>query len=125
MPLPNTAVRTAIDEPKVDRQARIDRLEKQLERVKGQVAEQERLERRWALFQGACAKLRQELGKTLTAEEYQAIDGLYIFLHSGDVDFVRHIPSGTSRGEDKRLEKDLDTVDALRELEELTGERGA
>ncbi len=111
----------ALEEGKtVDRQSRIEQLEKQLAKVKKDIAEQERLERRWALFEGACEKLRREMGKTLTREERNAIDGIYIFLHSGCVDFIRHIPSATSRGEDKRLEKDLDTAEALKELSSLT-----
>ena len=104
----------------VDRQSRIAQLEKQLAKVRKDIAEQERLEKRWQLFEGACKKLRQEMGKTLTREEYQAIDGIYIFLHGGCVDFVRHIPALTSRGEDKQLEKDLDTVEAMHELSSLT-----
>ncbi len=117
----SAVVDRALEEGKgVDRQSRIAQLEKQLAKVRKDIAEQERLEKRWQLFEGACKKLRQEMGKTLTREEYQAIDGIYIFLHSGCVDFVRHIPSATSTGEDKRLEKDLDTVEALHELSSLT-----
>ena len=104
----------------VDRQSRIAQMEKQLAKVRKDIAEQERLGKRCQLFEGACEKLRREMGKTLTTEEYQAIDGIYIFLHSGCVDFVRHIPSATSKGEDKRLLKDLDTAEALKELEALT-----
>ena len=116
-----SVVDKALEEGKtVDRQSRIAQLEKQLAKVRKDIAEQERLERRWALFEGACKKLRQEMGKTLTREEYDAIDGIYIFLHSGCVDFVRHVPSATSKGEDKRLEKDLDMAEALKELSELT-----
>ena len=104
----------------VDRQSRIAQLEKQLAKVRKDIAEQERLEKRWQLFEGACKKLRREMGKTLTREERDAIDGIYIFLHGGCVDFIRHIPSATSTGEDKRLLKDLDTAEALKELEALT-----
>lgn len=115
------SVNEALEEGKsVDRSQKIAELEKRLDKVKKDIAEQERVERRWALFQGACEKLRREMGKTLTREERQAIDGIYIFLHSGCVDFVRHIPSATSRGEDRQLEKDLDTAEALKELEALT-----
>jgi len=111
----------ALEEGKgVDRQSRIAQLEKQLAKVFKDITEQERLEKRWQLFEGACKKLRQEMGKTLTREERDAIDGIYIFLHSGCVDFIRHIPSATSRGEDKRLEKDLDMAEALKELSSLT-----
>ena len=104
----------------VDRQSRIAQLEKQLAKVRKDIAEQERLEKRWATLQTAFAKLRRELGKTLTPEEYNALDGAYIFLHGGCVDLVRHIPSATSRGEDRQLERDLDLVEALHELESLT-----
>ena len=104
----------------VDRQSRIAQLEKQLAKVRKDIAEQERLEKQWQLLQTAFAKLRREIGKTLTQEEYNALDGAYIFLHSGCVDLVRHIPSATSRGEDKQLERDLDLVEALHELESLT-----
>ena len=89
-------------------------------KVRKDITEQERLEKRWALFEGACKKLRQEMGKTLTREERDAIDGLYIFLHGGCVDMVRHIPSDTSKGEDKKLLKDLDTAEAMKELATLT-----
>lgn len=119
--LSRSVVDKALEEGKtVDRSARITELEKQLAKVRKDIIEQERLEKRWQTFQTACQKLRREMGKTLTQEEYQAIDGLYIFLHSGCVDFVRHVPSATSKGEDKRLERDLDTVEALHELDSLT-----
>jgi len=119
--LSSAVVDKALEEGKgVDRQSRIDALRKQLARVQKDIAEQERLEKRWATVQRAFAKLKREMGKTLTREEYEAIDGIYIFLHSGCVDMVRHIPSATSRGEDKRLERDLDMAEAMKELSELT-----
>jgi len=114
-------VEKALEEGKTaDRQPRIAQLEKQLAKVRKDITEQERLEKRWQLFEGACNKLSREMGKTLTREERDAIDGLYIFLHGGCVDFIRHIPSATSKGEDKRLEKDLDTAEAIHELSSLT-----
>ena len=116
-----SVVDKALEEGKgVDRQSRIAQLEKQLAKVRKDIAEQERLEKRWATLQTAFAKLRRELGKTLTPEEYNTLDGAYIFLHCGCVDLVRHIPSATSRGEDRQLERDLDLVEALHELESLT-----
>jgi len=119
--LSSAVVDKALEEGKgVDRQSRIDALQKQLAKVQKDIAEQERLEKRWATVQRAFAKLKREMGKTLTREEYQAIDGIYLFLHSGCVDMVRHIPSATSRGEDKRLERDLDMAEALKELNTLT-----
>ena len=111
----------ALEEGKtVDRSARIAELEKQLGKVRKDIAEQERLEKKWQVFETACKKLRKEMGKTLTREEYLAIDGLYIFLHGGCVDFIRHIPSATDAGENKRLNQDLDTIEALHELDALT-----
>ena len=119
--LSSAVVDRALEEGKgINRQERIAQLEKQLAKVRKDIAEQERLERRWALVQSAFAKLKQEMGKTLTREEYDAIDGVYIFLHSGCVDMVRHIPSATSSGEDKRLQKDLDMAEAMHELSSLT-----
>jgi len=119
--LSSSVVDEALAEGKtVDRSARIAQLEKQLAKVHKDIAEQERLEKRWQVFETACKKLRQEMGKTLTEEEYQAIDGLYIFLHSGCVDFVRRVPDATDKGENKRLNQDLDTMEALNELNALS-----
>jgi len=120
-----TLSRSVVDEvlaegKTVDRSARIAQLEKQLAKVRKDIAEQERLERRWQLIETAFNKLRRELGKTLTPEEYAALDGAYIFLHSGCVDLLRHVPGATSMGEEKRLQKDLDTIEALHELVALT-----
>ena len=119
--LSSAVVDKALEEGKgIDRQSRIDALQKQLAKVQKDIAEQERLEKRWATVQRAFAKLKREMGKTLTREEYEAIDGIYIFLHSGCVDMVRHNPSATSSGEDKRLERDLDMAEAMKELASLT-----
>ena len=119
--LNSAVVDKALEEGKgVDRQARIEALQKQLAKVQKDIAEQARLEKRWALVQSAFTKLKRELGKTLTPEEYQATDGIYLFLHSGCVDMVRHVPSATSKGEDTRLERDLDMAEALKELASLT-----
>ena len=104
----------------VDRQSRIALLEKQLAKVRKDITEQERLEKRDALVKTAYAKLCKELGKTITREEYAAIDGIYLFLHGGCVDMVRHIPSATSEGQDKKLLKDLDMAEAMKELASLT-----
>jgi len=119
--LNRSVVDKALEEGKtVDRSARIAELETQLAKVRKDITEQERLEKRWQLCETARNKLRKEMGKTLTREEYNAIDGLYIFLHSGCVDFIRHIPSATDKGENKSLNQDLDTVEALHELDALT-----
>jgi len=103
----------------VDRQERMTKLQGALEKVHKDIAEQERLEKRWAIVQSAFTKLKRELGKTLTQEERDAIDGIYLFLHSGHVDMVRHIPSSTSKGEDVKLERDLDMAEALKDLGNL------
>ena len=119
--LSSAVVDRALEEGKtVDRQSRIAQLEKQLAKVRKDIAEQERLEKQWQLLQTAFAKLRREIGKTLTQEEYNALDGAYIFLHSGCVDLLRHVPSATDMGESKKLDKDLDTFEAMKELEALT-----
>lgn len=118
--LSNTAVEEAIKGgPKVDRAARIAELEKQLAKVRKDIAEQERLDKWFNTVQTAFAKLKREMGKTLTDEEWRAIDGAYIFLHSGCVDLVRTIPSATDKGEGKRFEKDMNTAKAMRELASL------
>lgn len=106
------------------KEARLAELNKELARVRKDIAETERVNKRMALVESAFSKLKREMGRTLTSEEYQAIDGAYIFLHSGCVDLVRHLPSGTSKGEDIRLLKDLHTGESLRELDELTQEGG-
>ena len=118
--LSNTAVEAAIKGgPKVDRTARIAELEKQLEKVHKDIAEQERLDKWFDTVQSAYAKLKREMGKTLTEEEYRAIDGAYIFLHSGCVDLIRHIPAETSKGKAKRFLEKMDTAEAMRELASL------
>jgi hypothetical protein len=120
--IPNRAVEAVIQgKNRKDSEARIAELGKQLEKVRADITEQERLEKRWATIQSAFAKLKRELGKTLTNEERDAIDGAYIFLHSGQVDLVRQLPSSTSKGEDRSLLKDLRTVEALKELADLAG----
>ena len=117
----SAVVDRALEEGKtVDRQSRIAQLEKQLAKVRKDIAEQERLEKRWATVKSAFAKLKREMGKTLTREEYDAIDGMYLFLHSGCVDMVRHIPSATDMGESKKLDRDLDMAEAMHELSSLT-----
>ena len=119
--LSSAVVDKVLEEGKgVDRQSRIDALQKKLAKVQKDIAEQERLEKRWATVQSAFTKLKRELGKTLSSEEYAAIDGIYLFLHNGCVDMVRHIPSATSTGEDIRLERDLNMAEALKELSNLT-----
>jgi hypothetical protein len=100
-------------------EAKLAALNRELEKVKRDIAEQERLENRYMLYQSAYDKLRRELTKTLTLEERDAIDGAYIFLHSGSVDIVRNIPSATSKGEDVKLEKDLSMAEAMKELDSI------
>jgi hypothetical protein len=118
--LPNAAVEAVIQGKAIkDKPARIAQLERELEKVRRDIAEQERLEKRWATVQRAFDKLKREMFRTLTPEEIEAIDGAYIFLHSGLVDLVRTVPSATSKGEDVALDKDLRTVEALKELDTL------
>ena len=118
--LPNVAVTAVMEEgPKSDRQAKIAEMEAQLAKVRKEIEKQQELERHWQILETAFNKLRKELGKTLTREEYQAIDGAYLFLHGGCVDLVRHIPSNTDRGEGKRLESVMDYGEKLAEAKEL------
>lgn len=118
--LPNSAVEAVIQGKTIkDKPARIAQLERELEKVRRDIAEQERLDKRWATVWRAFDKLKREIFRTLTPEEIGAIDGAYIFLHSGCVDLVRTVPSATSKGEDVALDKDLRTVEALKELENL------
>ena len=104
----------------VDRDERIESLTRQLAKVKMDIAEQEATDKWLTTVQTAYAKMKRELLKTLTPEEYQAVDGAYLFLHAGCVDLVHEIPSTTSKGEDTRFQKDLHTAEAMRELAELT-----
>jgi hypothetical protein len=118
--IPSSAVEKVIQGQQVkDRPAREAELERQLEKVRKDIAEQEKLEKWYATVQRAFAKLKREIGKTLTEEERTAIDGAYIFLHSGCVDMVRTIPSATSKGEDKRFLDKVDMGEALEELRNL------
>jgi hypothetical protein len=118
--LPNSTVEAVIQgKASKDPLARKAQLERELEKVRKDIAEQERLEKRWATIHMAFDKLKRELFHTLTPEEIEAIDGAYIFLHSGCVDLVRTVPSATSKGEDVALDKDLRTVEALKELDTL------
>lgn len=96
-------------EGEVDRPAKIAELESQLAKVMKNIAEEERVEKRLALIQSAFGKLKAELLRTLTPEEREAVNGAYLFLHTGGVDLVRRIPSPTSKGEDRKLEKDLNS----------------
>ncbi len=106
--------------PGKDRQARIAQLETQLARVRNEAEMEAEMERHYQTIQRAFAKLKAEMGKTLTIEERQALDGAYIFLHSGCVDVVRSIPSATDKGEGNRFLEKLDVGEALEELRHLS-----
>jgi len=115
--IPNALVRAAMEEGSgVDREARIAKLQKELVRCQADLVEAERVENRSQLVQSAYKKLRRELGKSLSPEEREAIDGIYLFLHGTNVDMIRQIPSGTDRGEHRKLERDLTMADALAEV---------
>lgn len=116
----SSVVNEVIDDGgKVDRPARRAQLEAQLAKLQKDIAEQERLENRWTLIYSAFDKLKREIGKTLTTEEREAVDGMYIFFHSGHVDMVRNTNSATDQGENMRFEKDMSTAEAIHELESL------
>jgi len=115
--IPNALVRAAMEEgPAVDRDGRIAKLQKELERCQADIVEADRVERRSQLVQSAYRKLKRELAQTLTREERDAIDGSYLFLHAGCVDMVRHVPSNTDKGEHRKLERDLTMAEAMQEI---------
>ena len=115
--IPNALVRAAMKEgPGVDRDGRIAKLQRELERCQADIVEADRVERRSQLVQSAYRKLRRELGKSLSPEEREAIDGIYLFLHGTNVDMIRQIPSGTDKGEHRKLERDLTMAEALAEV---------
>ncbi len=102
--------------PKGDQTARITELEKQLEKVRKDIAEQQKLEKHWQTFNRAFSKLKVELLKTLTPEELACMDGAYLFLHGGCVDLVRTLPSTTDKGEGPKF---LDKIEMGQALEDL------
>ncbi|MGD0794292.1 MAG: hypothetical protein ABR958_01685 [Dehalococcoidales bacterium] len=104
---------------KTDRPARIAELEKQLEKVRKDIAEQEKVENYWRTFNGAFAKLKAKLFKTLTPEERACMDGAYLFLHAGCVDLVRSLPSATDKGEGNQFLDKVEMGEALAELGNL------
>jgi hypothetical protein len=104
------------DGPKTDRPARIAELEKQLEKVRKDIVEQEKLEKHWRMFNRAFTKLKAELFQTLTPEEKECMDGAYLFLHGSSVDLVRYLPSATDKGEGKKFLEKVEIGEALAEL---------
>ena len=106
----------------IDRQAKIQELEAQLAKLKVEIKKEEKLEEQWRTLERAYSKLKKELGKTLTNEEYNTIDGAYLFLHGGCVDLIRKISSATDKGESKRLEKVLAYGETLAEVREIEAE---
>ena len=89
--------------------SKIEELQRQLEKVNGQIAEEMEVERRKEVALRAYEKLRTVLRDALTPEERQAVDGMYLFLHrdaGGDlnVDMVRNVPSATDRGQGAKLD---------------------
>lgn len=87
----------------------IEALEKQLVKVKGEIAQEMEAERRKELVLAAYSRLAKALRDVLTPEECQAVDGMYLFLHraGGDlnVDLVRDVPSPTDKGQGEKLDK--------------------
>lgn len=114
----SSVVNEALEEGNnVNRDERVAKLQRELAKVQKDIKAQKILEKRYALVQRAYGKLRRNVLKTLTSEEYQAVDGMYLFIHSGNVDMVRRVPSATSRGEDTRLESDLELAEELQNLQ--------
>ncbi len=73
----------------VDRKARIAELLRKTDKVRADIAMQEKLDKRSANITSAFVKINRELGKTLTDQERRAINGMYFFVHDGCVDMVR------------------------------------
>ncbi len=123
--IPNSIVRAAMDEPAgVDRDAKVARLERDLAKTRENIVEARRVQNRSQLVQSAYARLRRNLFAGMTREERQAVDGMYLFMHGGNVDLVRNIPSGTDAGESLRLERDLTMAEAMRETETVSETAG-
>jgi len=87
----------------------LETLERQLARVNGEIEKEMEVERRKEVALAAYSKLKKALGETLTPEERQAVDGMYLFLHrdaggSLNVDLVRNVPSATDRGQGAKMD---------------------
>lgn len=82
---------------------KVAELEGKLLKVNGEIAKEREVERRKELAISAYSKLSQALRIALTAEERQAVDGMYLFLHvdlgSLSVDLVRNVPSASDKGQ--------------------------
>ncbi len=123
--IPNAIVRAAMDEPVgVDRDAKVARLERELAKTRENIVEATRVETRSTLVQSAYARLKHNLLAGMTREEREAVDGMYLFMHAGNVDLVRNIPSGTDAGENRRFERDLTMAEAMRETETVSETAG-
>ena len=123
--IPNSIVRAAMNEPAgVDRDAKVARLQRELAKTRENIVEARRVENRSQLVQSAYAKLRRNLFTGMTPDERDAVDGMYLFLHSGNVDLVRNVPSGIDAGEHRRFERDLTMAEAMRETETVSERAG-
>lgn len=123
--IPNSIVRAAMDEPAgVDRDAKVARLQRELAKTRENIVEARRVENRSQLVESAYARLKHNLFAGMTREEREAIDGMYLFMHAGNVDLVRNIPSGTDAGENRRFERDLTMAEAMRETETVSETAG-
>ncbi|KKN58149.1 hypothetical protein LCGC14_0554890 [marine sediment metagenome] len=123
--IPNSIVRAAMDEPAgVDRDAKVARLQRELAKTRENIVEATRVQNRSQLVQSAYARLRRNLFAGMTREEREAVDGMYLFMHAGNVDLVRNTPSGTDVGENRRLERDLTMAEAMRETETVSETAG-
>lgn len=99
--------------------SKVEDMEKELARVRGQVAELQELERKCALVSRTFDRIRTYLLEGFTAEELAVVDGVYLHLHDGMVDMVRHLPSDTDRGEGKRFLEMVDKGQAKGHLQNL------
>ena len=92
--------------------AEMERINTRLSFYKEKVAETEALEKRAAAASGAYEKIKAAYAH-LTAEEKNASEGMYIFIHGGMVDMVRQQPSPTDVGEGKKFLNMMARVEAI------------
>lgn len=88
------------------------RLETQSAFYREQIAEAEALEKRATIATAVYSKFRA-VYDDLTAEEKNAADGMYVFIHSGKVDLVKVNPSPTDMGEGEKFVKMMAKAEAL------------
>jgi hypothetical protein len=90
----------------------IAKLETRVAFYQEKIAEFEALEKRAKMAYSTQA-LFQTAYDGLTLEEKAAINGMYLFIHSGMVDMVKEQPSATDRGEGREFVKMMAKAEAI------------